>query len=330
MPSVARHKGAALSGGERQMLAVGRALLAGPRVLMLDEPSAGLAPRLISDLLSRIRLLVDRGLPVLLVEQNVKAALKVVDHLYLLERGRIVGKGPADVMAADQRIVEAYLGHDRRRSGFVNIAQQIINGIVLGSGYACIALGWTILLGVARLVNFAHGQLYMLGAFIAWYAITRLGLSYPLAIVVAAVFLALLGALMQSAMMRLVMTQNLTSLMIVTLGLGYVIQGGSALIFGGNPHTFPGTLARAKIEIGPLWFTWQDVLVLVVTLAFTARCGCSPSGRATVRSFARSRRIPSSRNCSASMRRSSISWSSCSNARRWRSAQPWWRLAHRS
>jgi branched-chain amino acid transport system ATP-binding protein len=104
------HRGAALSGGERQMLAVGRALLACPRVLMLDEPSAGLAPRLITDLLSRIRLLVDRGLPVLLVEQNVKAALKVVDHLYLLERGRIVGEGPAEVMAADHRIIEAYLG----------------------------------------------------------------------------------------------------------------------------------------------------------------------------------------------------------------------------
>jgi branched-chain amino acid transport system ATP-binding protein len=104
------HKGAALSGGERQMLAVGRALLAGPRVLMLDEPSAGLAPRLITDLLSRIRLLVDRGLPVLLVEQNVKAALKVVDHLYLLERGRVVGEGAAAVMAADHRIIEAYLG----------------------------------------------------------------------------------------------------------------------------------------------------------------------------------------------------------------------------
>lgn len=104
------HKGAALSGGERQMLAVGRALLAGPRVLMLDEPSAGLAPRLITDLLSRIRLLVDRGLPVLLVEQNVKAALKVVDHLYLLERGRVVGEGAAAVMATDHRIIEAYLG----------------------------------------------------------------------------------------------------------------------------------------------------------------------------------------------------------------------------
>jgi branched-chain amino acid transport system permease protein len=148
----------------------------------------------------------------------------------------------------------------------MNIAQQIVNGLVLGSGYACIALGWTILLGVARLVNFAHGQLYMLGAFVTWYAMTRWGMPYPVAIVAAIVALALLGAVMQRAMMGLVITQNLTSLMIVTLGLGYILQGGSALIFGGNPHTLPGTLAQAKVDFGPLWFTWQDVLVLVATL----------------------------------------------------------------
>ena len=76
---------------------------------MLDEPSAGLAPRLISDLLSRIRLLVDRGLPVLLVEQNVKAALKVVDHLYLLERGtdrrrRAGAKSWPRIIASSRRI----------------------------------------------------------------------------------------------------------------------------------------------------------------------------------------------------------------------------------
>jgi branched-chain amino acid transport system ATP-binding protein len=92
------------------MLAVGRALLAAPRILILDEPSAGLAPRLILELLERIRGLVNRGLPVLLVEQNVKAALKVVDHLYLLERGRIVAEGSAATMQSDARIVEAYLG----------------------------------------------------------------------------------------------------------------------------------------------------------------------------------------------------------------------------
>jgi branched-chain amino acid transport system permease protein len=95
----------------------------------------------------------------------------------------------------------------------VNIAQQIVNGIVLGSGYACIALGWTILLGVARLVNFAHGQLYMLGAFVTWYAVAKVGLPYPLAIVVAMVVLAAVGLLVQGAMMRLVISQNLTSLM---------------------------------------------------------------------------------------------------------------------
>jgi branched-chain amino acid transport system permease protein len=148
----------------------------------------------------------------------------------------------------------------------MNIAQQFVNGLVLGSGYACIALGWTILLGVARLVNFAHGQLYMLGAFVTWYALTKVGLSYPFAILAAIIVLALLGALMQGAMMGLVMTQNLTSLMIVTLGLGYVLQGGSALIFGGNPQTLPGTLSRAKVDLGALWITWQDVLVLAATL----------------------------------------------------------------
>ena len=148
----------------------------------------------------------------------------------------------------------------------MNIAQQIVNGLVLGSGYACVALGWTILLGVARLVNFAHGQLYMLGAFVTWYAMTKAGLPYPLAILASIIALGILGALMQTAMMRLVMTQNLTSLMIVTLGFGYVLQGGSALIFGGNPQTLPGTLARAKVDLGSLWFTWQDVLVFVATL----------------------------------------------------------------
>ena len=105
-----RHKGSALSGGERQMLAISCALRAAPRILLLDEPSVGLAPRLVLDLLVRMRELVDRGLSILLVEQNVQAALAVVDELHLLERGSVVAHGPAETMRGDHRIVEAYLG----------------------------------------------------------------------------------------------------------------------------------------------------------------------------------------------------------------------------
>ena len=92
------------------MVAIARGMMSDPKLLIFDEPSLGLSPILVQQMFDIIRLVTSRGVTTLLVEQNVKAALKVVDHLYLLERGRIVGKGPADVMAADPRIVEAYLG----------------------------------------------------------------------------------------------------------------------------------------------------------------------------------------------------------------------------
>lgn len=104
------HLGSQLSGGERQMLGIGRALMLGPRVLLLDEPSIGLAPKMVSQVLETLRTLARTGLAVLVVEQNVRAAMEVVDRLLLLERGRKVLEGPAREVGDDPRIAQAYLG----------------------------------------------------------------------------------------------------------------------------------------------------------------------------------------------------------------------------
>jgi branched-chain amino acid transport system ATP-binding protein len=99
-----------LSGGERQMLALGRALMARPRVLMLDEPSLGLAPRIVRDIFHVIADLKSTGMSILLVEQNARAALQVADYGYVLEMGEFVLQGAAADLAASQRVVESYLG----------------------------------------------------------------------------------------------------------------------------------------------------------------------------------------------------------------------------
>ncbi len=99
-----------LSGGERQMLAMGRALMGKPRLLMLDEPSLGLAPLIVRDIFEIIVSLKQTGVSILLVEQNARAALQVADHAYVMELGEITSSGPAAQLAADPRIIESYLG----------------------------------------------------------------------------------------------------------------------------------------------------------------------------------------------------------------------------
>jgi branched-chain amino acid transport system ATP-binding protein len=99
-----------LSGGEQQMLAIGRALMAKPRVLLLDEPSLGLAPLLVQAIFRTIREINERGITVVLVEQNARAALRLAHRGYVLEVGRVVREGPAAELAADPGVQKAYLG----------------------------------------------------------------------------------------------------------------------------------------------------------------------------------------------------------------------------
>ena len=102
-----------MSGGERQMVAIGRALMSQPQLLMLDEPSLGLAPLIVRDVFSVIARLRDTGVAILLVEQNSREALHVADHGYVLELGEIALQGPAADLRSDPRVIEAYLGAHR-------------------------------------------------------------------------------------------------------------------------------------------------------------------------------------------------------------------------
>src|SRR5690606_32773721 len=108
-----------LSGGERQMLAVGRALMAQPQLLMLDEPSLGLAPRIVREIFHIIGRLRSTGVAILLVEQNARAALQVADYGYVLETGEVVLEGKAAELAGNPRVIESYLGLGQKKGAEV-------------------------------------------------------------------------------------------------------------------------------------------------------------------------------------------------------------------
>lgn len=149
----------------------------------------------------------------------------------------------------------------------MNVPQQLVNGIIIGHAYALVAVGWTMLLGAARLVNFGHGQMYMIAAFVAWWFMRTTGLSYPVAVLAAVVAGAVLGALMQRLVLRLTLSQDLVSLMIATLGFGQALEGAAGLAFGPQPQTLVSPFQSVVFHLGPVWFSAQDVIQVAATIA---------------------------------------------------------------
>jgi branched-chain amino acid transport system permease protein len=122
------------------------------------------------------------------------------------------------------------------------------------------------LLGAARLVNFGHGQMYMVGAFVAWWVMMVSGLPYPVAVIVAIVVGALIGTVMQRLLMRLTLSRDLVSLMIATLGFGQMLEGGAGLAFGPKPQTLSSPFESMSLHFGAIWFTFQDLILVVATI----------------------------------------------------------------
>ena len=156
-----------LSGGEQQMLAIARALMSRPRLLLLDEPSLGLAPAIIERIFVMIAELKRSGLTILLVEQNAAHALAIADRAYVLRLGEVAASGPAAEICAATDLKALYLGGRdaawRRR--MTAAIQFVIDVLSLGGAYALMALGLVIVYGILRLVNFAYGELIMVAGY---------------------------------------------------------------------------------------------------------------------------------------------------------------------
>jgi branched-chain amino acid transport system ATP-binding protein len=108
-----KQQASTLSGGEQQMLAIGRALMGRPKLLLLDEPSLGLAPLIVKEIFNKIQQIKELGTTILIVEQNAYQTLKIADYVYVLELGKVKTKGSAEELLKDDQLIRAYLGETR-------------------------------------------------------------------------------------------------------------------------------------------------------------------------------------------------------------------------
>lgn len=145
--------------------------------------------------------------------------------------------------------------------------QQIANGLVNGMSYVLIAVGLTLVFGVLRIVNFAHGEFYMLGAFVTFFAIKLLGLPYVVAVPVAAIAVAGIGILANQLLFRPLRREHEFTILMVSLGLSLILANGSEAIFGADPKYIPSPFADQVVEIGSVFLTVQRLIVLGAAVA---------------------------------------------------------------
>ncbi|MGT2750749.1 branched-chain amino acid ABC transporter permease [Streptococcus orisasini] len=144
--------------------------------------------------------------------------------------------------------------------------QQLINGLILGSVYALLALGYTMVYGIIKLINFAHGDIYMMGAFIGYFLITQYHLNFFVALVLTMVLTAVLGVVIEFLAYRPLRNSTRIAALITAIGVSFFLEYGMVRLVGANKHAFPQTLATVKYNFGPISVTNVQLIILGVSI----------------------------------------------------------------
>lgn len=144
--------------------------------------------------------------------------------------------------------------------------QQLVNGLILGSVYALIALGYTMVYGIIKLINFAHGDLYMMGAFIGYYLINSFQLNFFVALILTMILTACLGVLIEFLAYRPLRNSTKIAALITAIGVSFFLEYGMVYLFGANTRAFPQALETVKYNLGPISVTNIQLTILGVSI----------------------------------------------------------------
>ena len=264
-----------LSGGEQQMCAIGRALMSHPKLLLLDEPSAGLAPVVVQQVFELVKRIRASGLTVLIVEQNVQQVLRVVDRAYLLEAGSIRASGTSEEMLKSDTIKQAvhilggFEDHGQRMQAFIDafdiyLLEAVINGILLGGVLALLALGLNLIFGVIDVTWICYAELVMIGMYGMYYMVQVFGLPYWAAAPFAILLVAALGALLHYLVIAPLLTAPPINQLLATGGVLFILQSFATVAFGIDFRNLG--IRLPVLAFGEMHFSYSRLLSFIAAL----------------------------------------------------------------
>ena len=275
-PVLAERRGQAggtLSGGEQQMLAIARAMMLEPKIILLDEPTEGLMPRMVSQIRKIIEVLHNEGVAILLVEQNVPLTLAASQRVYIMEKGTVRHHCAASEIDVNRRRHQAISGGLRMDAvgQFIHsipidlLIIQTVNGIVTGMILALVASGLTLIFGIMDVVNFAHGELFMLGAYMGVIAFATTG-NFWLSLVLASLIIGIFGAALQIVTLRPLIGRDPLNTILATFGISLVLQNYALWQFGPVARKISEPIS-AEFTLFYLQYPWYRIVIAVLSAA---------------------------------------------------------------